>query len=104
LSGTQYATAIERACLAAGFAPVVVHRADEAMLIETLASAGLGVALLPALARSDRDDLRYLRATPEPPAREVFALVRRGSARRPALGATLVALRAAAASAPTGAR
>jgi DNA-binding transcriptional LysR family regulator len=97
LSGTQYATAIERSCLAAGFAPAIVHRADEAMLIETLAAAGLGVALLPALARTDRDGLRYLCATPAPPTREVFALVRRGAAGGPALAATLDALRAAVA-------
>jgi DNA-binding transcriptional LysR family regulator len=96
LSGTQYATAIELACQAADFAPAIVHRADEAMLIEELAAAGLGVGLLPALARSDRDGLRYLLPTPEPPAREVFALVRRGAAQRPALAATLEALRSAA--------
>jgi DNA-binding transcriptional LysR family regulator len=96
LPGTQYATAIERSCLAAGFAPTIAHRADEAMLIEELAAAGLGVGLLPALARSDREGLRYLQPTPTPAAREVFVLVRRGAARRPALAATLDALRAAA--------
>jgi DNA-binding transcriptional LysR family regulator len=103
LAGTQYATAIERACQAAGFTPAIVHRADEAMLIEELAAAGLGVGLLPSLARTDRDGLRYLRPAPVPPAREVFALVRRGAAQRPALAATLDAL-GTTASAATRAR
>jgi DNA-binding transcriptional LysR family regulator len=97
LAGTQYAVAVERACRAAGFAPRVVHRADEAMLIQALAASGAGVGLLPALACTDAPGVRYAEGIPSPPARHVHALVRRGAARRPALAATLAALRQLAA-------
>src|SRR5215216_1084739 len=85
LAGTQFATAVEQACRSAGFSPRIVHRADEALLIESLVGSGIGIALLPAL------------AIPPPPRRQVVALVRRGAARRPALAATLEALLARAA-------
>ena len=92
LAGTQYAAAIEQACGAAGFTPRIVHRADEAQLIQALAAAGAGVGLLPALACSESAGVRYAAATPAPPARHVHALVRRGAAGRPALAAILDAL------------
>jgi DNA-binding transcriptional LysR family regulator len=93
LAGTQFAAAVELACRAAGFTPRVVHRADEAFLLEALVAAGLGVAFLPGLARSGSDEVRYLSVTPAPPRRIVSALVRRGASGRPALAAVLDALR-----------
>ena len=92
LQGTQFAAALEAACRAAGFAPRVVHRADDARLIETLVAAGLGIALLPALACTGASDVAYRTVTPAPPRRHVWALARRGATRRPALAATLGAL------------
>jgi DNA-binding transcriptional LysR family regulator len=92
LAGTQFASALERACRSAGFSPRIVHRADEALLLQSLVGSGLGIALLPALACSGSDDVRYAQAIPPAPRRHVFALVRRGAARRPALAATLEAL------------
>jgi DNA-binding transcriptional LysR family regulator len=92
LAGTGFATALEQACRSAGFSPRIVHRADEALLIETLVGSGIGIALLPALACSGSENVRYAQAIPPPPRRQVFALVRRGAARRPALAATLEAL------------
>ena len=53
---------------------------------------GLGVGLLPALVCTDAEGVRYVEASPPPPARLVSALVRRGAARRPALAAVLEAL------------
>jgi len=94
LAGTQYATAVEHACRAAGFAPRIVHRADEATVHHALVAAGLGIALLPALACTGAEGVRYATATPAPPRRHVDALVRRGSDRRPAVAAALAALRA----------
>lgn len=91
-TGTQYEAAVERACRSAGFAPRIVHRADEAVVVQSLAAAGLGVALLPALACADGRAVRYTPVLPEPPRRHVTALVRRGAVRRPALAATLNAL------------
>jgi DNA-binding transcriptional LysR family regulator len=93
LAGTQYALAVERACLAAGFAPRSDHRADEASVIGALAASGLAVGLIPALACSGAEGVRYLEVSPSPPARRVEALVRRGASRRPATAAVLAALR-----------
>jgi len=93
LAGTQFAAALERACHAAGFEPRVVHRADDALLIQRLVRAGLGVALLPELACTPADGVRVTTVVPAPPRRHIHALVRRGAARRPALAAILDALR-----------
>jgi DNA-binding transcriptional LysR family regulator len=95
LAGTQYAVAVEHACRAAGFEPRFVHRADEAAVLHGLVAAGLGVALIPALAYTPSEAVQIVEATPAPPRRHVSALVRRGAARRPALAATLGALKAA---------
>jgi DNA-binding transcriptional LysR family regulator len=96
LPGTQFVPALELACRRAGFVPRFEHRADDMGLYQALAGAGLGVGLLGALACREAAGVRYARATPEPPRRLVSALVRRGAARRPALAATLEALRSAA--------
>jgi DNA-binding transcriptional LysR family regulator len=92
VAGTQFAAALDGACREAGFAPRIVHRADDARLLETLVESGLGVALLPALARTGSDAVWFAHATPEPPRRRVSALVRSGAARRPSLAAVLDAL------------
>jgi DNA-binding transcriptional LysR family regulator len=92
LAGTQFAAALEDACRQAGLTPRIVHRADDARLIETLVEGGLGIALLPALARTGSEAVRFAEATPAPPRRHVTALVRSGAARRPSLAAVLEAL------------
>jgi DNA-binding transcriptional LysR family regulator len=99
LAGTQYAVALELACRAAGFEPRFAHTADEASVHHALAAAGLGVALVPALACHGFENVRYAHATPPPPRRHVSALVRRGAGRRPAVAAALDALRGAASAA-----
>src|SRR4051812_19835960 len=96
LAGTQYATLVERTCRAAGFTPRIVHRADDAGLLQSLPAAGLGVSLLPALARTERHGLRYARVRPPEPRRHIAALVRRGAATRPAIATILAGLRDAA--------
>ena len=96
LAGTQYAVAMELACRAAGFEPRFAHTADEASVHHALAAAGLGVALVPALACHGFQGVRYAPAMPAPPRRHVSALSRRGADRRPAVAAVLDALRAAA--------
>jgi DNA-binding transcriptional LysR family regulator len=93
LPGSQYAAALERAAAAAGFGARVAHRADEAFVVQSLVAAGLGVALLPALACTPVPGVHYAMARPAPPSRHVVALVRRGAARRPALAALLALLR-----------
>jgi DNA-binding transcriptional LysR family regulator len=93
LAGTQFDAVLEHACRSAGFRPRVAHRADDAALLQTLVGSGLGVGLLPALACSGSEDVRYAEVSPPPPRRHVNALVRRGAARRPAVAAALDALR-----------
>lgn len=93
LAGTQFGAVLEQACRSAGFAPRVVHRADDAVLLHRLIAAGLGIGLLPALACTRSDEVRFAEVAPPAPRRHVDALVRRGAARRPALAATLDALR-----------
>ena len=92
LAGTQFAAALEVACAAAGFAPRVVHRADDARLIQALVAAGLGIALLPELACEPAAGVTYREVTPSPPRRHIAALARRGATRRPGLAAALIAL------------
>jgi DNA-binding transcriptional LysR family regulator len=96
LAGTQFAGVLEQACRSAGFAPRIVHRADDAGLQHALARAGLGVGLLPSLACRESEGVRLARIAPPSPRRHVSALVRRGAARRPAVAATLDALQAQA--------
>jgi DNA-binding transcriptional LysR family regulator len=97
LAGTQFAAALDQACRAAGFSPRVVHRADDALLFQALVASGAGIGLLPALACAGSGDVRFAEvAAPAPPSRQIDALTRRAAARRPALAATLDALRAAA--------
>jgi len=92
LAGTQFAAALDRACGRAGFTPRIAHRADDARLIEALVEGGLGIGLLPALACSGSEALRFAETMPAPPRRQVTALVRSGAARRPSLAAVLDAL------------
>lgn len=96
-AGTQFARALEHACRAGGFRPRIAHRADDARLHLALAAAGMGVGLLPAMACPRDAGVRYARLDPEPPCREVWALARRGAARRPAIAATIEALKDVAA-------
>jgi DNA-binding transcriptional LysR family regulator len=92
LKGTPFAAALDQACRAAGFDPRIVHRADDADLHRSLAAAGVGIGMLPELACAPAEAVHYARATPAPPPRRVWALLRRGAARRPALAAVLDAL------------
>lgn len=93
ITGTQFAAAFDRACHAAGFAPRIAHRADEAFLFECLVGAGLGIGLLPELACTDDANLTFARVAPPAPSRLVSAFLRRGAARRPAVAEVLEALR-----------
>src|SRR3954454_10636636 len=92
IAGTQYVGAVDQACRAAGFAPRIAHRADDATLILGLVAAGLGVGLVPELACVAYPGVSYGRPVPAAPLRHVSALVRRGAAQRPALAALLEAL------------
>lgn len=96
LVGTQFADVLEHSCRAAGFTPNIVHRADDTVMHHALAAAGLGVGLLPALACTGSDGVRYARVSAPEPQRHVAVLLRRSAAGRPALVAVVDALAEAA--------
>lgn len=82
------------ACAAAGFTPTVAHEAAEWDTGAALVGAGLGVALVPRLARlpSGYPIARVpLRGDPTP-ARHILTSVRRGSRGNPAIATALDAL------------
>jgi DNA-binding transcriptional LysR family regulator len=96
--GTRFADLLVRACRAAGFEPDVRHRANDVALLAELAADGHGVALVPALGRPELNPGVAIRTIAGARIdRRIFAAIRRGSAARPAVEATLDALRARAA-------
>lgn len=77
----------------AGEEPVIAVRSAEFASYPTLISAGLGIGLVPRLGREPLPpDVVARTITPEP-SRRVYGLWRTRSARRPAIQATLKALR-----------
>jgi DNA-binding transcriptional LysR family regulator len=100
LPATTFGALVHRACRAAGFEPIIAHRAREFAIQEALVAAGLGVALLPALGRTNLTDTHYARLRSPTVVRRVHALLRGGSRRRPAVDATTAQLIAAARQTP----
>jgi DNA-binding transcriptional LysR family regulator len=92
LPTTTFGALVRRACRAAGFEPSITHRAREFAIQEALVAAGLGVALLPALGRTNLTDAHYARLRSPTVVRRVHALLRSGSRRRPAVDATTAQL------------
>ncbi|HET9111116.1 MAG TPA: LysR family transcriptional regulator [Ktedonobacterales bacterium] len=60
-------------CREAGFTPRVAFEGEDAESVTGLASAGLGVGFIPALAVNDRSNVRYLRVS-APRAQRIIAL------------------------------
>jgi DNA-binding transcriptional LysR family regulator len=88
---------VTAACQASGFTPRAAHRAGDWVATLALVSAGLGISVLPRLARVQAPPnvvIRPLRG--EPPRRQLFAACHRGAEARPAIAATLDALADAA--------
>jgi DNA-binding transcriptional LysR family regulator len=96
--GTRFSDLALQACRALGdFEPDVRHRSNDLLILLALVAAGQAVTLLPDLVRIDREPHVAARDVAEAPlTRTVFAAIRRGSARRPALLALRAALRATA--------
>jgi len=88
---------------ASGVEPRILHTASEHSTQLALVAAGLGTALVPRLGRDPAPpQIRFVALEP-PPVRHVFALWRASSGARPAIRATVEALRPArAAAAPSG--
>jgi DNA-binding transcriptional LysR family regulator len=94
--GTRFSELAIRACRSlGGFEPDIRHRSNDLLILLALVAAGQAVTLLPDLVRIDREPAVVSRDIAEAPlTRTVFAAIRRGSARRPALLALRAALRA----------
>ena len=93
--GSTYAGLTTAACYAAGFTPRQVHQAVEWDTAAALVAAGLGVALVPRLARLPGSDeiVRVPLRGPNAPVRHVRTAVRRGTADQPEIAAGLRELR-----------
>lgn len=93
---------IEALCTASGFAPRMVHHADEWSAVLSLISHGLGVCLVPRLVPLTTHPLlrRLCVGGDPPPFRRVLTCVRRGSGSQPTISEGLTSLRARAALSP----
>jgi DNA-binding transcriptional LysR family regulator len=78
-----------RTLRAAGHEPEVVHQADENPTLVALVAAGLGIALIPRLGRGPLPEGVVEVPLDPMPVRHLYALWRRGAARRPAIAETV---------------
>jgi len=86
---------LTRTLSAYGTQPRILHTASEHSTQLALVAAGLGTALIPRLGRDPAPPrIRFVPLDP-PPTRHIFTLWRASSAARPAISATLEALRRA---------
>jgi len=75
-------------CQAAGFEPRISFESDDYQVLQGLASAGMGVALLPDLAMAGKHPALEVRpVTPTPPVRRVWATSLAAGSRAPATDA-----------------
>jgi DNA-binding transcriptional LysR family regulator len=89
---------VVRSCHAAGFEPSVSFESDDYQTVQGLVAAGVGVALIPALALSVvREDIAIRSLTPSSPVRRVVAATPAGARLVPAAPAMLGMLEHAAA-------
>jgi DNA-binding transcriptional LysR family regulator len=87
------------ACAAAGFTPHATHAIGDWEATFAAVAQGLGISLVPRLARTGSRSGVVVRTFDEAPCRQVFAAVRAGSGDVPQVKAVLGALRRAAADA-----
>ncbi|TWP32635.1 LysR family transcriptional regulator [Leekyejoonella antrihumi] len=92
--GRPHHQLVMTACAAAGFAPLVAHEAAEWDTGAALVGAGLGVALVPRLARLPAGyPIRRIALRGDPtPSRHLLTAIRSGSRGQPAVAAALAAL------------
>jgi len=76
---------VVRCCHAAGFEPNVAFESDDYLTVQGLVAAGVGVALIPAMALSTvREDIAVRSLSPAPPVRSVIAAAPAGARLVPA--------------------
>ncbi|MFF8846362.1 LysR substrate-binding domain-containing protein [Streptomyces sp. NPDC015127] len=92
--GTAGALSLVRLCAAAGFDAEIAFRSNNYDVVRELVSAGLGVAVVPALGHAPSEGIEATRLTQRAAHREVMALHRSENS-NPLLAAMLAALRRA---------
>ncbi|SMY11435.1 LysR family transcriptional regulator [Brevibacterium jeotgali] len=92
--GSTYHRLVAVSCAAAGFQPVAAHLIREWETGAALVAAGMGVSLVPRLARlpAGHDVVRVPLTGDPVPSRRILTGIRRGSDRRPMVAAALAAL------------
>jgi DNA-binding transcriptional LysR family regulator len=96
-AGEPSRTAADRVLAAAGVTPATLWEFEGLATLATLVSQGVGIAVLPRLAVTrPLEDRVAVRSLPVPASRAIVALTRTSSRQRPAIEATLAALRAGA--------
>jgi DNA-binding transcriptional LysR family regulator len=97
-ASTPCARHVVRSCHEAGFEPSVSFESDDYQTVQGLVAAGVGVALIPALALSSvREDIHIRALQPRAPVRTVLAATPRTEAVTPAVATLLDILRTTAA-------
>lgn len=93
--GSPYHRLVRTACAAAGFIPDRAHQSREWETGAALVSAGLGVALVPRLARLPEgfDVVRVPLSGDPVPSRKILTGIRSGSSRQPIIAAALGVLK-----------
>ncbi|GAA1768052.1 MULTISPECIES: LysR family transcriptional regulator [Streptomonospora] len=95
--GEPSRTGTDRLFATVGGAPDTAWEFQGQGTILNLVARGIGIAAVPALALAGGTSGLVFRVLPQAPARDVYAVVRASSMRRPAIDVTLRALRLAAA-------
>jgi molybdate transport repressor ModE-like protein len=92
--GTACRAMVDRACAAAGFVPDVPYHANDFGVLAAFVTAGLGVAMVPALALGAFGPDVLIRPVADVPVtRRIYVGARRGGLARPALAALVDTLR-----------
>jgi DNA-binding transcriptional LysR family regulator len=99
--GTSCHEVVVHACHAAGHEPRIVGFSNDFAVVTSLVAEGVGIALVPELARDQAPPEVRLRSLDPPLHRRVLAVARAGAERRPAVAAFLAELQAACASCRT---
>jgi DNA-binding transcriptional LysR family regulator len=99
-AGEPSRQAVDRLLAAAGVAPPVLSEFEGMSTIVSLVARGIGIAILPRLAVATADRRIAVRDLPHglDLARDVYAVARTASVRRPSVAVIVAALRAAGAS------
>jgi DNA-binding transcriptional LysR family regulator len=87
-------TLLSAACASAGFTPHIAHEAKEWYAVSALVAQGLGVCLLPRMVPipANHGVQRLPLMGPTTPRRRINLVLRRGSAKHPAIAAAVAAL------------